>query len=59
MRAGTDGKDAQKRAAQGFDMISVATDVGVLGGGMMRELETASGSEAKAEDATDKSGGYS
>ncbi|KAL3471193.1 Pyruvate/Phosphoenolpyruvate kinase-like domain-containing protein [Aspergillus californicus] len=42
----TDGTDAQNRAQQGFDMVSVVTDVGVLGSGMMRELGVASGQVA-------------
>ena len=37
----TDGLDARKRAQQGFKMISVATDVGVLGDGMLRHLDVA------------------
>ncbi|KAL4780647.1 Pyruvate/Phosphoenolpyruvate kinase-like domain-containing protein [Aspergillus varians] len=39
----TDGTDAQNRAEQGFDMVSVVTDVGVLGSGMLRELGVATG----------------
>ncbi|KAJ5104689.1 2,4-dihydroxyhept-2-ene-1,7-dioic acid aldolase [Penicillium alfredii] len=39
----TDGVDARTRAEQGFDMISVNTDVGVLRTGMLSELKTASG----------------
>ncbi|KAL4814392.1 Pyruvate/Phosphoenolpyruvate kinase-like domain-containing protein [Aspergillus spinulosporus] len=39
----TDGTDAQNRAQQGFDMVSIVTDVGVLGSGMLRELNVASG----------------
>ncbi|KAL2869456.1 HpcH/HpaI aldolase family protein [Aspergillus lucknowensis] len=39
----TDGTDAQKRAQQGFDLVSVITDVGVLGSGFLRELGVASG----------------
>ncbi|KAL4986301.1 Pyruvate/Phosphoenolpyruvate kinase-like domain-containing protein [Aspergillus falconensis] len=39
----TDGTDAQNRAQQGFDMVSIVTDVGVLGSGMLRELDVASG----------------
>ncbi|KAL2819838.1 Pyruvate/Phosphoenolpyruvate kinase-like domain-containing protein [Aspergillus cavernicola] len=39
----TDGTDAQNRAQQGFDMVSIVTDVGVLGSGMLRELGVASG----------------
>lgn len=39
----TDGTDAQNRVQQGFDMVSIITDVGVLGGGMLRELGVASG----------------
>ncbi|KAL4874293.1 Phosphoenolpyruvate/pyruvate domain-containing protein, partial [Aspergillus karnatakaensis] len=39
----TDGLDALARAKQGFDMISVNTDVGVLRAGMLNELKTANG----------------
>ncbi|KAL4913049.1 Pyruvate/Phosphoenolpyruvate kinase-like domain-containing protein [Aspergillus aurantiobrunneus] len=39
----TDGTDAQNRAQQGFDMVSIVTDVGILGSGMLRELGVASG----------------
>ncbi|KAJ5266815.1 hypothetical protein N7478_009623 [Penicillium angulare] len=39
----TDGNDAQKRAQQGFDMISVTTDVGVFRNAMLGELKTANG----------------
>ncbi|KKK21354.1 hypothetical protein ARAM_002640 [Aspergillus rambellii] len=39
----TDGVDARKRAEQGFDLVSITTDVGVLGGGMTRELGISSG----------------
>jgi 4-hydroxy-2-oxoheptanedioate aldolase len=38
---GTNGEDANNRRAQGFDMISITTDVGVLAEGMMRELGVA------------------
>lgn len=41
--AGTDGNDARVRAEQGFDMISVTTDVGVIRNGMQNELKTANG----------------
>ena len=43
MHAGTDGNDARRRAEQGFDMISVTTDVGVIKNGMGHELKTANG----------------
>ncbi|GAD97194.1 4-hydroxy-2-oxovalerate aldolase [Paecilomyces variotii No. 5] len=39
----TDGNDARTRAQQGFDMISVNTDVGVIRSGMLNELKTANG----------------
>lgn len=38
---GTDGLQARTRTQQGFDMVSVTTDVGVLGTGMLRELDLA------------------
>ncbi|KAI9368718.1 Pyruvate/Phosphoenolpyruvate kinase-like domain-containing protein [Aspergillus egyptiacus] len=50
----TGGSDAQKRASQGFDMVSVVTDVGVLGSGMLRELGVASGQA----DGGQSGGGY-
>lgn len=43
MIAGTDGNDARRRAEQGFDMISVTTDVGVIKKGMSMELKIANG----------------
>ncbi|KAF2448725.1 Phosphoenolpyruvate/pyruvate domain-containing protein, partial [Karstenula rhodostoma CBS 690.94] len=39
----TNGVDANNRREQGFDMISVITDVGVLAEGMQRELGVAKG----------------
>lgn len=35
------------RAEQGFDMISVNTDVGVIRAGMLNELKTANGETVK------------
>lgn len=46
----TDGAQARQRAAEGFDMVSVITDVGALGEIMTRELSVANGS-AKAQGA--------
>lgn len=43
----TDGNDARNRAEQGFDMISVNTDVGVIRTGMLNELKTANGEVIK------------
>lgn len=45
------------RAEQGFDMISIATDVGILGDGMTTQLEVATG--AKKEGEGRAGGGYS
>lgn len=45
--AGTDGNDAHTRSKQGFDMISVNTDVGVIRTGMLNELKTANGEAVK------------
>lgn len=42
----TNGEDARVRAEQGFHMISVVTDVGVIGDGMQKELATAKGAAA-------------
>ncbi|GES60450.1 4-hydroxy-2-oxovalerate aldolase [Aspergillus terreus] len=39
----TDGAQAKMRAEQGFDMVSVVTDLGGLEAGMMRQLEAAKG----------------
>ncbi|KAJ5888495.1 hypothetical protein N7495_008536 [Penicillium taxi] len=45
----TDGSDAHTRAEQGFDMISVNTDVGVLRTAMLNELKTANGEHIRAD----------
>ncbi|PYH92064.1 Phosphoenolpyruvate/pyruvate domain-containing protein [Aspergillus ellipticus CBS 707.79] len=39
----TDGQDARERVQQGFDMVSVNTDVGVIRAGMLGELKVAAG----------------
>ncbi|CRG86524.1 2,4-dihydroxyhept-2-ene-1,7-dioic acid aldolase [Talaromyces islandicus] len=39
----TDGNDARKRIEQGFTMVSIITDVGVLTEGMSRQLAVAAG----------------
>ncbi|KAJ1322845.1 4-hydroxy-2-oxoheptanedioate aldolase [Microdochium nivale] len=49
----TGGDDAKRRADQGFDMVSVVTDGGVLSAGMVAELSTAS-----ASSASKAAGGY-
>lgn len=49
---GSDGDDALRRTQQGFDMVSIITDVGVFGDGMLRELEKAKGT-AKVEGKRD------
>lgn len=41
--SGSNGEDASRRREQGFDMISVITDVGVLAEGMLREIGVAKG----------------
>jgi 4-hydroxy-2-oxoheptanedioate aldolase len=41
--SGSDGDDALRRTQQGFDMVSIITDVAVFGDGMLRELEKAKG----------------
>jgi 4-hydroxy-2-oxoheptanedioate aldolase len=41
--SGTDGNDARIRAEQGFEMVSITTDVGVLSEGMISAMETAKG----------------
>ncbi|KAJ5181297.1 Pyruvate/Phosphoenolpyruvate kinase [Penicillium cf. griseofulvum] len=40
----SNGDDALRRAQQGFDMVSITTDVAVFGDGMLNELEKAKGS---------------
>jgi 4-hydroxy-2-oxoheptanedioate aldolase len=49
----TDGADAQKRAEQGFEMVSVITDVGALGQVMLQQLDVAKG---KGEQKNQRSG---
>jgi 4-hydroxy-2-oxoheptanedioate aldolase len=41
---GSNGDDALRRIQQGFDMVSITTDVAVFGDGMLNELEKAKGS---------------
>lgn len=53
MKIGTGGDDAKRRADQGFNMVSVVTDGGVMAAGMFSELSTASASKA-----TKAGGGY-
>ncbi|KAF2484877.1 2,4-dihydroxyhept-2-ene-1,7-dioic acid aldolase [Neohortaea acidophila] len=52
----TDGSDARTRVVQGFDMVSVNTDVGVLGSAMSKELITARDGVSSGSGKT--SGGY-
>ncbi|KAJ5602402.1 hypothetical protein N7537_005358, partial [Penicillium hordei] len=40
----SNGDDALRRTQQGFDMVSITTDVAVFGDGMLNELEKAKGS---------------
>jgi len=49
----TGGDDAKNRAEQGFNMVSVITDIGALTAGMIGELSTAT-----ATASGKKSGGY-
>ncbi|ETS76804.1 hypothetical protein PFICI_12191 [Pestalotiopsis fici W106-1] len=42
----TDGAQARQRERDGFDMVSVTTDVGLLGDGMKHELQAARGFQA-------------
>ncbi|KAJ5462608.1 hypothetical protein N7475_007552 [Penicillium sp. IBT 31633x] len=48
----SDGNDALRRIQQGFDMVSITTDVAVFGDGMLAELEKAKGN-AKVEGKRD------
>lgn len=43
---GTNGAEAKRRTEQGFDMVSIITDVNVLGDGITRELNAAKGLDA-------------
>ncbi|OKL63154.1 hypothetical protein UA08_01609 [Talaromyces atroroseus] len=45
----TDGLDAQKRAEQGFEMVSIITDVGALGQVMLQQLDVAKGKGAEGQ----------
>jgi 4-hydroxy-2-oxoheptanedioate aldolase len=45
----SNGQDAANRTQQGFDMVSVTTDVGVLAQGFGTELATARGGSAVPE----------
>ncbi|KAJ5563057.1 Pyruvate/Phosphoenolpyruvate kinase [Penicillium sp. DV-2018c] len=47
-----DGNDALRRSQQGFDMVSIITDIGVFGDAMLAELEKAKGN-AKVEGKRD------
>lgn len=49
----TGGEDAHARTQQGFDMVSVNTDVGVIRSAMLNELKVANG-----ESAQSRPGGY-
>lgn len=42
---GTNGEQAKARAAQGFDMISIATDVDVLSLGFAAHMASATGAK--------------
>ena len=44
---GTNGDQARVRAEQGFDMISVATDVDVLSQGFVAHMSSALGQQSK------------
>lgn len=50
----TNGEQAATRLQQGFDMVSVSTDIGALVGEMTRQLALATG-----ETVEKKGGGYS
>jgi len=50
--SGLTGEQAEKRYAQGFDMVSVTTDIDTLAGGIAKEVNAATGSVAG------KQGGY-
>ncbi|CAH0020844.1 unnamed protein product [Clonostachys rhizophaga] len=48
----SNGQQAQERAQQGFDLVSIATDLAAIESGMTRELATANGTDldGKARD---------
>jgi len=50
----TNGEQARVRLEQGFDMVSVATDIGCIVGEMTRQLALANGTEVAAK----KGNGY-
>ena len=52
---GSNGEQARLRAQQGFDMVSIITDVGAFEEGMMRNLGVAGGSTGEGGAG---SGGY-
>lgn len=49
----SNGEQARQRLEQGFDMVSIATDIGCVIAGMNKELEAAIG-----KDASKKGGAY-
>lgn len=51
---GTNGAEAKRRVEQGFEMVSIITDVNVIGDGIMRELGAAKGVDSQGG----KSGTY-
>ncbi|RAL06600.1 HpcH/HpaI aldolase family protein [Aspergillus homomorphus CBS 101889] len=54
----TGGADARARIEQGFDMVSVITDVGLLGDAMQHELDVASGQKEADGSKAAGNGGY-
>ena len=52
--SGTNGEQAKARAAQGFDMLSIATDVDVISLGFAAHIASATGANA-----TGSGSGYS
>jgi hypothetical protein len=40
---GTDGVDARMRLEQGFDMVSITTDIGTISKGIMQEVADVEG----------------
>jgi 4-hydroxy-2-oxoheptanedioate aldolase len=41
--SGTEGADAKKRLEQGFDMVSITTDIGTISKGIMQEMADVEG----------------
>jgi 4-hydroxy-2-oxoheptanedioate aldolase len=43
---GTEGADARRRLEEGFDMVSITTDIGTISKGIMQEMADVDGEKA-------------